>query len=135
MFAISVKVSTMRKRSFTLIELLIVLVIVGVLVTVAIPQYEKMRERSIISQAYKMIGVVKRAEDAYYMETGKYTHSWGDLGIKWPEPSDKNLIYNLVMVGMGEGWYIHVADKANKFWLEYWSEDGEIVEHHEPYVP
>ena len=35
----------MRKNSFTLVELLIVIIIIGILATMAVPQYQKMVER------------------------------------------------------------------------------------------
>lgn len=62
----------MKKTAFTLIELLIVLVIIGILTTLAIPTYDKFREMAEGAEAVANIGAIRRAVCAYYNENGKY---------------------------------------------------------------
>ncbi len=61
------------KKGFTLIELLIVLIIIGVLATLAIPQYTGYVEKARSAEALTMINALKTAEAAYKLETGSYT--------------------------------------------------------------
>ena len=79
------------KKSFTLVELLIVLVIVGVLAAIAIPQYSIMVEKARWAQAAQTLWQIFRAEQAYRAETGEwfwfladagYNHDPTPLGIK-----------------------------------------------------
>ena len=78
----------MKTRSFTLIELLIVLVIIGIVAILAIPQYEMVREKAIATEALKVMDQIKDAESVYKAEAGTYM-SCGPiislLGIEIPE--------------------------------------------------
>jgi len=69
------------KKAFTLVELLIVVMIIGILATLAVPQYQKMVERARAAEAIQTIGSIMRSVSRYYMEYGNYPRSgeFGDL--------------------------------------------------------
>lgn len=71
----------MNKKGFTLIELLIVVIIIGILTTLAIPKYTSFMEKARAAEAINMIGAIKRAEILYKTETNNFTSLSGDLGI------------------------------------------------------
>lgn len=60
------------KKSFTLLELLIVMVIVSIMVTLALPQLEGFIIRAKIRELYDTAAVIIKAEEIFYMETGFY---------------------------------------------------------------
>jgi prepilin-type N-terminal cleavage/methylation domain-containing protein len=64
------------RKSFTLIELLIVLIIVGVLATVAIPQYMQMRDKAILAEAKQCVKAFADAIWMYYTEAGQWPLRW-----------------------------------------------------------
>jgi general secretion pathway protein G len=57
-----------RQRGFTLPEIMIAVAIVAVLVAVAIPSFEKQRQRSLIVQAVADIGLISVAINNYRVE-------------------------------------------------------------------
>ena len=68
------------KKGFTLIEMMVVVVIIAILAGLALPLYTKSVERSRISEAVKILGVIRDAEINYALEYGNYSNG-GDLGV------------------------------------------------------
>jgi general secretion pathway protein G len=61
-----------RSRGFTLIELLVVMVIIGTLLTIAVPRYFKSLERSKEAVLRQDITSLRESIDRFYGDTGKY---------------------------------------------------------------
>ena len=59
-------------RGFTLIELLVVMVIIGTLLTIAVPRYFKSLERSREAVLKQDITTLRECIDRFYGDTGKY---------------------------------------------------------------
>ena len=57
---------------FTLIELIIVIIIIGILAAIAIPMYTRVVERGRAAEAYTNLGILKTLAQAYYMEHSVY---------------------------------------------------------------
>jgi len=68
-----------KEQGFTLIELMIVVIIVGVLAAVAIPMYQVVPERSMGTEASAALGLIKDAMRTYYAEHHTYANpNFGD---------------------------------------------------------
>jgi prepilin-type N-terminal cleavage/methylation domain-containing protein len=64
-----------NQRGFTLVELMIVVTIVGVLATVAIPMYQEVPERSKSTEAVTALGLIRSAMRIYYVEHGTFANA------------------------------------------------------------
>ncbi|MBI3318341.1 MAG: prepilin-type N-terminal cleavage/methylation domain-containing protein [Candidatus Omnitrophica bacterium] len=73
-------------HGFTLLELLVVVIIIGVLASVAIPQFGRAIERARIAEANNILGAIATAEALYYQEQNgtAYTSSAGELLVDIP---------------------------------------------------
>ena len=61
-----------NQGGFTLVELMIVVIIVGILAAVAIPMYQGATERAKASEAVAALGTIRGAMRVYYAEHGTY---------------------------------------------------------------
>ncbi|MBQ7908294.1 MAG: prepilin-type N-terminal cleavage/methylation domain-containing protein [Elusimicrobiaceae bacterium] len=74
------------KRGFTLIELLVVVLIIGILSSVALPQYTKAVNRARASEAWTAAKAILDAQEVYYLSNDTYTVDWkNSLDIEIPE--------------------------------------------------
>lgn len=71
-------------KAFTLIELLVVVLIIGILAAIALPQYEKVVERSKSAQALTLLKAVAQAQQAYLLANGEYATKFDELAIDIP---------------------------------------------------
>ena len=69
------------KKAFTLIEVLVVVLIIGILAAVALPQYQKTVEKTKAVQAWTILKALAQAEQTYYLANGEYAQSFDDLGV------------------------------------------------------
>ena len=72
----------MRKREcgFSLIELMIVVAIIGILVGIALPQYQNYQIRSKVTEALSVTEGVKRSLEVFYLDHGRWPDSATDVG-------------------------------------------------------
>lgn len=107
------------KKVFTLVELMCAVAVIGILATIAIPNFMSMQLKTKQSERVSMIGMIRDAELAYRQEWGAY---WDQLALNPPgapssetrrwQTSADNSVY--------KGWeYIGVKPDGNMLYGSY----------------
>ncbi|HDP67506.1 MAG TPA: type II secretion system protein [Candidatus Marinimicrobia bacterium] len=91
----------MNEAGFTLVELMIVIVIVGILAAVAVPIYQGNIAKAKMTECDSALGTIRTAERVYFAENSHYTKSLTNLGFtateldgKYFNQSDYTISYN-----------------------------------------
>ena len=97
----------MRKKGFTLLELLIVVVIIGILATFAVPQFLKATERAKLGKGQNTLSLISQGLKMYYGDKGKFTAAIGDLDdyveIDSQQAADNDWNYSISLGASGTG--------------------------------
>ena len=70
-----------KQRGFTLIELLIVVVVIGILASIAIPKFSSVRQKAFISAMKSDLRNLSTQQDVYHNTTYSYSTSLTTIGM------------------------------------------------------
>jgi prepilin-type N-terminal cleavage/methylation domain-containing protein len=70
-----------HERGFTLIELLIVVVIIGILASIAIPKFANTKEKTYVGALKADLRNLATAQEAFFYDSTKYTSSLAQLNF------------------------------------------------------
>ncbi|MCM8801489.1 MAG: prepilin-type N-terminal cleavage/methylation domain-containing protein [Candidatus Omnitrophica bacterium] len=82
------------KKGFTLLELIVVIIVLGVIMSIALPQYFKVVERSRTSEAVNVLGILRAAQVRYYAQNSAFTNDINDLDVDVTTPTYYDIALN-----------------------------------------
>ena len=91
----------MKRKGFTLVELLMVVIIIGILVTLAVPNYYRSIERTKAAKAKAAMDAIRKAELQYRAFNDSYGGTLSDMepydlpADLWDDDSDGDWDYSI----------------------------------------
>lgn len=91
-----------NQKAFTLVELLIVVVIIGIMASLAIPRFTGQTEKARVAEAVNILSAMRRGQEVFFNENGFYleisitglppvqnvdTSKWSQIGMSPPVSS------------------------------------------------
>src|SRR6478736_6927095 len=74
------------RKGFTLVELAVVIIIIGVLAAFGVPRFLDSVERSKAAEAFNYMSAVRSAQERYQVRQGTYADDLTKLDIQMPDP-------------------------------------------------
>jgi len=101
------KLSAERKRNsgLTLLELMIVIAIISILASIAIPNYFDSLNKARYVTAISDLHQISTAIDYYYLENGVYPNNLGVIGMAINDPWGRPYQYSIVVFPPGRPSY------------------------------
>lgn len=78
--------SELSRGGFTLVELAVVIVIIGVLASFGVPRFLKSVEHSKAAEAFNYLSAVRDSQERYQSQNGTYASAVANLDISFPPP-------------------------------------------------
>ena len=75
-----------NRKGFTLVELAVVVVIIGVLAAFAVPRFMASVERSKAAESFNYLSAVQAGQERYHARQGTYADEVTELDIKMTSP-------------------------------------------------
>lgn len=85
----------MNKRGFTLIEMIIIVIVVGILSFISVPLYKGHVEKAKLTEGYALLGALREAQLKYYVEYGEFLPSTLANGYVNYNPTCYSAVLNL----------------------------------------
>lgn len=115
------------KSGFSLVELTIVVVILGVLAMMGVPRYQKVVERAKAAEAFTYLAQIEGAQERHNARTGTYAKHLGQLDVAIPSPKHFR-VANFTSYNWQTQWELKVsrsgASSGFGAYTVTWNQDG-----------
>lgn len=123
-------ISRLRTRKgFTLVELAVVIVIIGVLAAFGVPRFLQSVEKSKASEAFNYLSAIQGSEERYLAQNGVYASAISALDVNLPSPQYFTVPSSITVTGDSSGnptWSLMLTRNANSSYAYTvnWTQNG-----------
>ncbi len=103
----------MKKKGFTLLELLVVVLIIGILASVALPQYRMAVAKAKATRILPLMQNIVNAQEAYYLANGHYADDMDALDISLPGECQPEEGVSKITFGCGNDFRVVIKTKGS----------------------
>lgn len=90
------------KKGFTLVELMVVIVIIGILAALAIPRFMGATNKTKVSEFKPVLKQLMVLQESYYQERNAYTAVLADLAFEVPNANTARFTYSGIAAVRGD---------------------------------
>ncbi len=101
------------RKGFTLVELAVVVVIIGVLAAFGVPRFLESVERSKASESFGYLSALRSAQERFQAREGTYADNIDKLDIQYSVPKYFDLPADGAIVADEDTWSMTLTRKAN----------------------
>ena len=101
------------KKGFTLVELVIVIVIVGILSVISVPIYRGYVEKAMMTEGKVLLGAIAKAELAYHVQKGYFLNASGSQSYELDIDANANKYFKWFRTQSGSSSYYSRAVVAS----------------------
>jgi len=83
-----------NKKGFTLLELIIVVIVIGILASIALPRFVRVAERARIAEAKTILDALRSSQMRYLAQWNTYTGTATNLDTPVPPPKYFTFVTN-----------------------------------------
>jgi prepilin-type N-terminal cleavage/methylation domain-containing protein len=117
------------RRGFTLVELAVVIVIIGVLAAFGVPRFLQSVEKSKASEAFNYLSAIQSAEERYLAQNGTYASTISSLDVTLPSPQYFTVPATITVTPNSSGspgWSLMLTRNANSSYAYTvnWTQNG-----------
>ena len=116
----------LNQKGFTLLEILVVVLIIGILAAIALPKYQRAVAKTRYAELKNLTNSIYYAQKRYYLANGTYADTFDKLDITIKNGSTTNKVYfrgsyEYCTISLSDSYQFCINEKVHLSYIVYFS--------------